>query len=104
MSGMSPVGLPAGHDALPVRHAGRVVSAVPTAVLVQEPTVGTTAWRRQRPIWTTIGMFEPTGTLLSVKVPSTAVTVLTSGEPDAVALQLSQETPAGNGCTAALGT
>jgi hypothetical protein len=84
---------------LPVRQAGKVVSAAATDVVTHEATLGTTTWRRHRPTWMTSGMFAPTGTLPSENVPSTAVTVLTRGEPDAVALQLSHDTPGVNGCT-----
>ena len=63
-----------------------------------------TTWRRQRPSWMTSGMLVPTGMFVSVKVPSTPVTALTSGEPEACAPQLSQETPGVKGCTGALGT
>ena len=42
-------------------------------------------------------MEGPTGTPLSVKVPSGAVSVVTSGSPAAVAPQTSQVMPAGKG-------
>jgi hypothetical protein len=42
--------------------------------------------------------------LLREKVPSGPVVALTSGEPDTLDEQLSQETVAENGCTAPLGT
>ena len=67
-------------------------------------TLGIVTWRRQRPSWITSGMFVPTGTFLRVNLPSTPVTALTSGEPEACAPHLSQETPGVKGCTGALGT
>src|SRR5262245_16570875 len=48
-------------------------------------------------------MLFPTGTLVSVKLPSVAEVVPISGEPDACA-QLSHDTLAVNGVTAPLGT
>ena len=82
---------------------GKRVSDAATAVLVQAVTVGITTCRRHRPIWITRGMFAPTGMLVSVKLPSAPVVVLTSGEPDAMR-QLSHETPAVKAATGALGT
>ena len=52
---------------------------------------------RQRPSWTTSRTLEPTGTPLSVKVPSGAVNVVTSGSPAAVAPQTSHVIPAAKG-------
>jgi hypothetical protein len=49
-------------------------------------------------------MFVPTGTFVSVKAPFTPLIALTSGEPDTVDAQLSQETPGVNACTGAFGT
>ena len=101
ISGMSPVGLLVGR--LAVRQAGRREPAdrrvgasgdagdddlaPPAADLDDQRDVGA------RP-----------GTLLRVNVPVTAVTALTSGEPDAVALQLSHETPGVKAAHRALGT
>ena len=72
MSGMSPSPL----------FLGKRVSVAATAVLVHDATLGIFTWRRQRPSWMTSGMLAPTGTFLSVNLPSTPVTALTSGEPD----------------------
>jgi hypothetical protein len=48
-------------------------------------------------------MLLPTGTLSSVKEPSTAVVVLTSGEPDGGVPGARQLTPEVNGSTGAFG-
>src|ERR1700734_2714914 len=104
ISGMSPVESPAGQLGFPVRHCGMFVSVAGTGVVTHAGTFGIVTWRRHLPSWMTSGMFAPTGTFPSEKVPLTAVTVLTSGEPETVLAQLSQETPGAKGCTGALGT
>lgn len=76
---------------------------VEKAVFPQAIVLGTTTWRRHLPVWMTSGMFVPKGTLVMVKVPSTAVVVPTSGEPEKVCPTGVQETPAGRGSTVALG-
>src|SRR5580704_2171445 len=104
MSGMSPLESPAGQLAFVSLHWGMFVSVAATGVLWHAGTFVIVTWRRHLPSWITSGMFAPTGTLPSEKVPLTAVTVLTSGEPETVLAQLSQETPGAKGCTGALGT
>src|ERR1700722_1762595 len=104
--GMSPVALPAGHEAFPVWQLGMLVSVAATAVFTQAATLGMTICRRQRPFWMTRGMLVPTGMLVRVNDPSTAVAVLTSGEPvtSEPQLQWGTATPSTKGCTAELGT
>ncbi len=72
--------------------------------MTQAATEGMTTCRRQRPIWITSGMLDPTGTFWSWKLPPASVTALTSGEPEAWAPHCSQATPGVNGATGALGT
>jgi hypothetical protein len=50
--------------------------------------------RRKRPFWITTGTCEVTGTSSSLKVPSTALWVLTMGAPPSGWLQVSHCTPA----------
>src|ERR1700739_2308023 len=76
---------------------------VEKAVLVQAAVLGTTTWRRQRPDVTTSGMLAPTGTLVRVKVPSVAVMVPTSGEPEGGWPTMGQLTPGVKASTGALG-
>ncbi len=106
ISGMSPWASPAGHDGFPVRQLGMVVSVVGTTVFVQEATLEMTICRRHRPFWMTRGMLAPTGMLVRVKVPSTAVAVLTRGDPltSEPQLQCGVATPSTKGWTAELGT
>ena len=73
-------------------------------MLRQDATLGMTNCRRQRPFWMTSGTFIPGGTFRRVNVPSAPVVAVTSGEPERLALQLSQETPGEKGCTVVLGT
>ena len=58
---------------------------------VRGPIVKT---RRKRPSWMTTGKVMLAGTLLSVKVPSMALFVATSGVPETSAVQLSAATQA----------
>ena len=59
----------------------------------------TVNWRRHRPFWMTIGIAEPTGTPVNVKLPSYALFAEMRGWPAAeeAALHWSHVTPAGNG-------
>jgi hypothetical protein len=50
--------------------------------------IASSTWRRQRPLWITIGIFAPLGASVSVNVPSTAVVVVTSGDPDSGVLHV----------------
>src|SRR6185437_7972372 len=54
---------------------GRRVSAAGAALSWQAVTVGSTTWRRQRPVWMTRGMLLPTGTFWSWSVPFGAYTM-----------------------------
>jgi len=67
-------------------------------------TWGRTNWRRHLPIWTTSGMFEPTGTSLRTKSPFASVSVVTMGEPETVEPHLSQVAPVVIRSTGAFGT
>src|SRR5260370_20309480 len=75
----------------------------PTAVVVHAGTLKEN-WRRQRPSWMTTGMLLPTGTLVSVKVPSYFVVTVTSGLPETSAPHWLHCTPALKGVRAAFGT
>ena len=59
---------------------------------------------RHRPSWMTTGMLLPTGTFVSVNVPSTAVYVWTSGFPVTSAPHWLHWTPFVNACTVPFGT
>jgi hypothetical protein len=72
-------------------------------VFAQAVVVGTVTCRLQRPATTTNGILVPTGTLVRVNVPSTAVVVPTSGEPEGGVPGTGQLTPGVNGATAAFG-
>ena len=78
VSGMSPSACVRGIRRMP---AGSVVLVVFTVFIPHEVLTFTVNWRRQRPSWMTIGMLVPTGTFVSVNVPSNAVVVSTRGEP-----------------------
>ena len=62
---------------------GRRVIEAGRAVFWHDGTFGMVLFIRQRPSWITSGMFWPTGTFDSVKLPSTPLTALMSGEPEA---------------------
>ena len=59
--------------------------------------------RRQRPSWMTTGMLVPTGTLVSVNLPSGPVVAVTSGSPVRSEPHWSQATPRANAVTVPLG-
>jgi hypothetical protein len=83
---------------------GSLVKPLGTTVFTQEATFAMVTWVRHLPAWMTKGMSGPTGMFVSVNVPSTAVVVLTKGEPEAGVPATSQATPAVNAGTLALGT
>ena len=58
---------------------------LPVLKSVQAATEGMTICRRQRPLWMTSGMLEPTGMFLMLNAPCVSVVALTSGEPEAAA-------------------
>src|SRR5579884_3227876 len=60
--------------------------------------------RRHRPSWMTIGMLLPTGTFVSVNVPSNAVVVDTRGLPETSAAQPPHDGPVAIGESGAFGT
>jgi len=76
---------------------------VENEVLVQAAVPGTTTCLRHLPAWITRGMLLPTGTFVRVKVPSTAVVVPTSGEPEGGCPGAGQLTPGVKASTGALG-
>src|ERR1700733_557872 len=87
-----------------------LVPEATTVLVPHEVAMFTVNCRRHRPSWMTSGMLLPTGTFGSVKVPSNAVVVETSGLPDTsapqvlhccAAVSLARET---NGGTRPLGT
>ena len=82
----------------------RRVSVEPATLSWQAVTVGIVTWRRQRPVWMTSGMFEPTGMFVIWKWPEVSVAALTSGEPLTLAEQVSHATPGANAVTVPFGT
>src|SRR5580693_5439540 len=76
---------------------------VENCVLVHAVVLGITTCRRHLPETATSGMLVPTGTLISVNVPSTLVIAPVSGEPEGGAPTTGQLTPGVNASTAALG-
>ena len=87
-----------------MRLRGKWLCAAVSAVFAQHATLGMVISRRQRPSWITSGIEMPHGALSIVKVPSTAVVALTSGEPETNELHDSHATPGGNGWTVEFGT
>jgi hypothetical protein len=74
-----------------------------SAVFAQAAVLGILNWLRHRPDTMTSGMLAPAGALISVKLPSTRVSVLISGAPDGGVPTTGQLTPGVNGSTGAFG-
>ena len=74
-----------------------------TPLLVQLSTLFSTIWRRHLPICTTIGMFSPTGTSESVKLPLASVWVARMASSACAPPQVSQLAPAPNAGSASPG-
>src|SRR5262245_12307518 len=82
---------------------GKWVCWFVSVVAAQHATVGTVIIRRQRPSWTTSGMFVPHGASVIVNVPSTPVSAPLSGDPVTRLLHESHDTPGVNGITPYVG-